>query len=260
VIAFAEGRMRKFAGALVIVMLVLIAVSAVALFSIYRASQHVPQFYQRAIVQSYADAESGDRLERQALALHNQARRAGSWEAHFSEEEINAWLAVVLPEKFPQALASGVSDPRVGIDGETLRLAVRYNKGTTTTIVSLAARVQLTAEPNEIAVGIDDVRAGALPVPLARFLDEVTLRAAQAGLPLRWTEAGGKPVALVRLPLDPKAFKGRQLTLERLELQEGELVVGGRTEELPAADDLAGSADQPDDELAAPTASETRQR
>jgi hypothetical protein len=260
VIAFAEGRMRKFAGALFVVMLALIVVSAAALFGIYRASQQVPRFYQQALARSYAEAESGDRFERQALALHNQARQAGAWEARFSEEAINAWLAGVLPQKFPEALANGVSDPRVAIEGETVRLAVLYRKGSTSTVVSLAAQVHLTVEPNEVAVRIDDVRAGALPVPLARFLDEVTLRAAQAGLPLRWTEAGGKPVALVRLPLDPKAFKGRQLTLERLAFQDRELVVGGRTEELPMVDDLAGSADHPDEELASPAASETRQR
>src|SRR5687767_9258680 len=108
VIAFPEGRMRKLAGALFVVMLALIVVGAAALFGIYRASQQVPQFYQQALTRSYAEADYGERFERQALALHNQARRAGAWEVRFTEEEINAWLAAVLPQKFPQALASGI--------------------------------------------------------------------------------------------------------------------------------------------------------
>jgi hypothetical protein len=254
--------MRKIAAALTAVMVALVVIGAVASLGLYRASQQVPTFYQRALVGTAAKHDSGERFEQQALALHNQARRQGQWEARFSEDEINGWLAAVLPEKFPQALAHGISDPRIDIDGDLMRLAVRYERGSTSTVVSLAARVQLTTEPNEVAIEIRDVRAGSLPVPLARFLDEITLRAAHAGFPLSWTEADGQPVALVRLPLDPKSFQGRQLTLERLELTDCELVVGGRTEELPPAESIAEvvQPDEPDQEVASPAASEIRQR
>jgi hypothetical protein len=207
-----------------------------------------------------AETEGGERFEQQALTLHNQARHPGQWEARFSEDEINGWLAAVLPKKFPQAQARGFSDPRVAIDGETVRIAAQSKQGGVSTVLSLGARVHLTEEPNEIAVRISDVRAGSLPVPLARLIDEITRRAAQAGFPLRWTEAAGQPVALVRLPLEPKTSSGRQLILERLALQGRELVVSGRTEELPAAEELTGDADQPEEEVASPDASETRHR
>lgn len=251
--------MRKIAAALSVVMLALAIVGAVALFSLYRASQQVPTFYQRALVHTAAEQDSGERFERQALALHNQVRHSGQWESRFSEDEINGWLAAVLPEKFPQALAQGISDPRIAMEGDLMRLAVRYERGSTSTIVSLAARVQLTAEPNEVAIQIRELRAGSLPVPLARFLDDITHRAASAGFPLRWTETDGHPVALVRLALDPKSFQGRQLTLERLEVADRELLVGGRTEELPPVEAVAEAA-QPEGEVASPPPSETRQR
>jgi hypothetical protein len=252
--------MRKFAGALIAVMLALIVVSAATLFGIYRATQQAPSFYRRALETAVAETDGGERFEQEALNLHNQARRPGQWEARFSEDEINGWLAAVLPKKFPQAQARGFSDPRVAIDGDIVRIAAQSKQGGVATVLSLAAHVHLTEESNEIAVRISDVRAGSLPVPLARLIDEITRRSVQAGLPLRWTDAAGQPVALVRLPLEPKSASGRQLVLERLELQGRELYVSGRTEELPAAQELAGSADQPEDGVASPDASETRHR
>lgn len=243
----------------------LLALAAAVLFGLYRASQQVPEFYQRALVQAATDQECSERFERQALALHNQVRRTGQWEARFTEEEINAWLAAVLPEKFPQLITSGISEPRVAIEGNVIRLAVRYQRGSTQTIVSLAAHARLTDEPNEIAVEIREARAGSLPLPLAGLLDEIKTHAAQAGVPLRWTEAAGRPVALFRLPLDGKKSSARQIQVERLQLHEGALVVGGRTEDTeskPAepTELLAGSEDQPGEELASPASSETRQR
>ena len=281
--------MRKLLAGLLVALLSVAVAGVAVLFTLYRASQQVPEFYQRALGAAAADDESSERFERQALALHNQVRRAGQWESRFSEAEINAWLAVVLPANFPQALSGGVSDPRVAIEDDVIRLALRYHRGSTQAVISLAARARLTDEPNELAIEIREVRAGRLPVPLARFLDEIKLQAAQASFPLRWTDAAGQPVALVRLPLNDKEPAGRRCYVERLEVGDRALVVGGRTEEVPetqpspAAPSLAqpryipeapalaeadskaeiqrhaGTA-QPVEAVASPAASETRQR
>jgi hypothetical protein len=84
-------------------------------------------------------------------------------------------------------------------------------------------------------VRIDSVRAGALPLPFTQFREEIAERAAKAGVPIRWTETEGVPVALLRLPLDPREFKGKHLVVEELRLATGELVVAGRTEPPPEA-------------------------
>jgi len=135
-----------------------------------------------------------------------------------------------LPEKFPQLLPAGVSEPRIAIDRDAVHIAVHYERGGVDTVVSLAGHVQLTEQPNEIAVRIDQARAGLVPVPLARFLEDVADRAARADIPLRWTEVKGAPVALVRVPLETKDAR-RQLVLERLDFREGEFSVAGRTED-----------------------------
>ena len=228
--------MRKYARFAALIVLVLAVAAAITAFSVYRASQVVPEFYERALSARPEDQkEAGQKFEQQALELHNQARHAGRWEARFTEDQINGWLAAELPVKFPKLLPGGIADPRVAISPSQAQLALRYDKGGTQTVVTLSGQVQLTTEPNELAVRIDGVRAGLLPLPFARFRDEIAERAAKAGYPLRWTEIEGSPVALLRLPLDERQFKGRKLIVEELALNAGELVVAGRTE-LPVKD------------------------
>jgi hypothetical protein len=226
--------MRKYARLTSAVLLALTAAVAVSLVSMYRASRHVPEFYERALAaRPEVQKAAGQKFEQQALALHNQVRHEGRWEARFTQDEINGWLAAELPVKFPKALPRGVSDPRIALEETQVHLAVRYERRDTKAVVSLSGRVQLTEEPNELAVRIDTVRAGALPLPFAQFKDEIAGRAARAGVPLRWTETEGVPVALLRLPLDPRDFKGKHLVVEELKLSEGELIVAGRTEPPP---------------------------
>jgi hypothetical protein len=213
--------------------LAMLAVAALALLLVggYRATQHVPEFYQKALARKPTEQKAAaDQLERQVLQLHNEARKPGRWEARFSQDQINGWLASDLPVKFPGALPDGVSAPRVAIETGRMQLAVRYEQGDISTVLSLAGDAYLTDRPNEVAVHIQHVRAGAVPVPLAQFLDNIAERANDAGLPLRWTQQDGDPVALVKLPLDREEFKGQQLQVERLQIADGEIVVSGRTE------------------------------
>lgn len=229
------------------VVIVFVVVAAVSVWSAYQASQQVPDFYAEALAAPPAiQAAAGQELERQALKLNSQVRRPGRWEARFTQDQINGWLAVDLPTKFPGSLPRGVSDPRVDVSRDEIQLAVKWQQGNTSAVLSAAGEVYLTEESNEVAVRILAVRAGSLPVPLARFLDEIASRAASSGLPLAWTEVDGDPVAIIKLPLDREEFRGKRLLVEELRLEEGELIVAGRTD-----DGLIYTQ---------PAASETRQR
>ena len=236
---------------IVLGLMILAAIAVIVLVAAgFRATQEVPEFYERALARPPVEQEAAaDELEREVLELHNEARKPGRWEARFTEEHINGWLASDLPEKFPGALPDGVSDPRVAIEPGRMQLAVRYEQGDISTVVSLAGDAFLTDHPNEVAIHVQQVRAGAVPVPLARFLDDISERATDAGLALRWSEQEGDPVALVTLPLDRDEFKGKQLHVERLEIGQGEIVISGRTE-VPGADSAeAGSAGEGDGKI-----------
>jgi len=227
----------------------------ICLLCVYRASQQAPAFYKQALRRESATLRNeGQQFERQALALHNQLASQGEWEVRFTQDEINGWLATELPAKFPRALPPGISDPRIAIVGNELHLAVHYRRGRVDTVMSLAGEVSLTNQPNEIAVRIDQARAGLLPVPLGNLIEEVGARAARSNVHLRWTEVKGAPVALIRLPLGEDDDSKKRVVLDQLRLSDGQLVIAGRTSESAGSEGSSGGV------AAQAPESETRQR
>ncbi|HZL89606.1 MAG TPA: hypothetical protein VFB96_14675 [Pirellulaceae bacterium] len=195
----------------------------------YRATQQVPDFYVRQLRAEAGQRHkrSGDAFEQQALQLNNQIRKTDRWQARFTADEINAWLAADLPQKFPDALPPDVQSPRVAIESEMIQVACRVESRQFSSVVSLGVHPYVTSEPNVVALRVKQLRAGSLPLPLGQYLDRITEQCAQAGVPLRWSEEEGDPVALVTLPLDPKEFQNRLVRVEEIELTEGSLIVSG---------------------------------
>jgi hypothetical protein len=211
---------------------------------LYRAAQQAPEFDEQALVaEPTQQAAAGDELERRLLDLRGDTRREGRWEAHFSEQQINGWLAADLPEKFPGLLPPEASNPRVHITSDSFQAAFRYASGRITAVISCEADIYLTDEPNVVAVRLRRVRAGALPLPLGQFLEQIAAEAANAGVALRWSEEAGDPLALITIPPQVDAKTQAESHLETLELREGEIVLAGRTERFsrPQAVPSAGS-------------------
>jgi hypothetical protein len=231
-----------------------IVTAGLVLLGLDWAARQPPDFYRQSLARAHAvPAEEGERLQQQALALHNQLHHEGRFEVRFTQDEINGWLASDLPEKFPRLLPQAFSDPRVAIDEEAVRLAIRYRRGNVDTVFSLAGEAYLTEEPNELAIRIRQVRAGLIPVPLGNLLDEIQQRAVRAGIALRWTEEDGDPVGLVRIPSEIEPSEGddepQRFLLEGLRFEPGAFVVIGRTEngerEKTADQIPASTADHP---------------
>jgi hypothetical protein len=223
--------MRRLVRILGFLSLALIMLAVLGAFSIFRASQQVPEFYAQALtVAPHRQAVAGDELERQALELNNQVRRPGEWFARFTTEQINGWLANDLPEKFPHILPEGVSQPRVSLEKGLAQIACHYDQGTFSTVIVLGIEPYLTDEPNTVAVRIRHARAGTLPVPLGTFLDDISARAAEAGVPLRWSQVDGDPIALVTIPERIEELKNRRLVIETVDVEDGEILLSGRTD------------------------------
>ena len=195
----------------------------------YRASQQVPEFYVRQLkAEALAPKKrSGDALEKQALQLNSQIRKTDRWQARFTADEINDWLAADLPQKFPTALPPDVHSPRVAIEAEMIQFACQVQTPKFTSVVSLGVEPYVTSEPNVVALRVKQLRAGSLPLPLGQYLDKITEQCAEAGVPLRWSEEEGEPVALVTLPLVPEDFHNRLVRVEQIELTEGAMIVSG---------------------------------
>lgn len=199
----------------------------------YYATQRVPAFYRQAVDVSPERLQSAsDKLLENAAALASQARQQGKWQAVFTTEQINGWLAVDFLENHAGALPPGVSEPRVLLRPRGAVLAWQYRRGSIDTVVSVDVDLYLH-EPNVIGLRLHSVRAGAMPMPLARLLDGVNEAAAKSNLQVQWLKSQGEPLALVTLP----PIHGEQeklLRLESLVLRDGELYVAGHTATAPA--------------------------
>ncbi len=195
---------------------------------LYRAVRHVPPFYRRAVgVSPAGQRTASDMMVQKAAALVSDLDREGTWEAVFTEEEINGWLAVDLVENHPGALPGSFTAPRVHVEPERLTVACRFDDGRFHSVLWLAIEAYL-AEPNVLALRIRKVRAGMLPLPLGEVLDQISQAARRMELQLRWQQRDGDPVALIALA--PQADEKKRVVVESLALGEGDIYLAGRTE------------------------------
>lgn len=217
----------------VVVLLVGIAAStAIGLSVLGQAARHEPDFYREALkVRPHVAHDASQQLEKSVLQLQQTSSQPGRWQAVFADEQINGWLAEELPRKLPQLLPPGVADPRVVVETDTIRCACRYRSRALNFVVSFALNVELTEQSNTLAVRVSEVRAGALPVRLHRYLPNIERAAARSGIEFRWQETEkSDPVALITIPHQHEDYVHREIYVESIELQSGHVRLAGRTE------------------------------
>ncbi len=228
--------MRKILWLLTLGVSCLAVVIVAILAGAYSATQKVPEFYQEALVlEPAAVAVAGEALEQEVLELHNDARRVGHWEAAFTEEQINGWLSVELPKNFPHALPSQIQEPRIAIRDGDIFLACRYTSERMKTVLSLQVEVGLTENENEIALRVRGIRAGILPLPMKRFMDEINRYVRSDSLPLRWSRIDGDPLALLQAPEYYQELGPQRIRIEEISVGEGVIKISGRTDVGPDA-------------------------
>jgi hypothetical protein len=226
--AFKHHQRRQLFGRPAKVLVIVLAVLLLGATGFYRASQQVPDFYVEALDTTPQQQQAaGYQLEQDVLDLHHDLQQRQSWEAVFSEEEVNGWLAADLPRKFPEFLPPGIEDPRVHLEDGQVRLACRYQSGGMATIVHLTVVVQMSDEPNTLAIRLSKARAGALPLPLKSFLEQIGGVARRLSLPLRWTQVSSDPVALLTLPSTFKSFENRDVEFKVVEVLDGQIRLAG---------------------------------
>lgn len=224
---------RKFRIA-AICSLTLLAALVVALWAMYGAVRRVRPFYQQALTLDADALEHGSReLESRATALYSDSQQPGAWQAVFTAEQINGWLAMRLTEHDEDQLPHNVHEPRVAIAPDAMTLGFRTELGGTETVVSVDAAPLLT-ESGAIAVRLVSVQAGELPLPVLQVADEIATACQGLSLPVRWTRHEGRPVAMIDIPQD-ESPGARRIVIDTVELGEGELLVAGHTEGQPAA-------------------------
>jgi len=221
-------RMKKILVVSAVVVACLLLVALVGALILWRAALVVPDFYAQALAASETTRrEHSDAMLQKTITLVGDVRRSGEWEALFTEAEINGWLAVDLVENHSQSLPPEVADPRIVVTDGGLLMGCRARTGGVETVLSLAVDAYLT-EPNVLALRVRSARAGAIPLPLGDVLDQIAATAHRSGMRVQWQQAGGDPVALVRLNWE---VKDRPVIVESLEVGSGEIYLAGSTHE-----------------------------
>ncbi len=234
--------MRKWFKRIAAGFVLLLMVAASAAWWAIRQTEQVPEFYRLATMDARPGAsqdqqrKASRRLTRNFERLQSAAAKEGSWNATFTNEEINAWLDEELPEKFPHLLRRGLSEPRVAIEDGRLRAAARLRNRRFDLVVSCDVRVELTEQPNLLAIRLENLRAGALAIPWSQFLDRISSEAAGGDISVHWDMTDTGPVALLAVPGEHPKFVVKPVMVESIELCAGEIWLAGRSGESAQSD------------------------
>jgi len=168
-------------------------------------------------------------------ALHADFIREGDWEAAFTQDELNAWLAIDLPRNHPAALPSRVLEPRVGLRPRRVQMSARLALAGLRPVVLVELGVRLR-EPNQVTLTVEDAGLGAIPLPHGPILTEIRGRLNRLGMVTALQRLDGRSVLVVYIPSTHESG-GMSHWLESLSVTDGGVVVAGRT---LAARDTAG--------------------
>lgn len=204
----------------------LAALAVAVLIVLYVAARHVPQFYSEAMAADEAvQRPAAERMDRQAMELASDSQKSGHWQMTITAADINAWLAVAMPQKLPHALPPSMQNPRVAIEPNGITLGCQYQQGGVTSVLTLTVEPYVP-EPGVLALRIRKARAGLLPMPLQQVLDGIKKALQGSELRTQWRQADGDPV--LRISSSPEQSK--RVSIETLQLRKGELYVEGTTE------------------------------
>lgn len=218
-----------------IIVLTLLIFASLWVWWLFGQTRAVPEFYQQATQLKHPDPEAGSyQLEAKINKLQRDAAKLGSWEASFSEDDINAWFIKQLPIKFRHLQTAGAKDPRISIRRNHLLAAARYTDAGLETFISFELHVELTEIPNLLAVHIRKLKAGAVSLPISQFIDAVsidgvTAEAAKEGVQIRWVHTVSGPTAFVQVPSEHTGHAYSPVLIESIQLIDGAIILSGHT-------------------------------
>ena len=235
---------RSFLLALVIIFCLTSGVSATLCILV----RYEPGIYLHASVPPSEERHQlSEHCARELMLLYNAVSTSEDqeWGHRFTDSEINSYLAehFVQSQMSKLTLPEGISDPRIVIERDNIRVAFRYGSGLWSSIVSIDLRVWLVkGEPNVVALKLVGFHAGALPISAQSLLESITKTCQENGVGVDWYRDEDAPVALLRFQAEQQH---PTLELETIELEPGAIHIRGRTKDVVLldaflADPLAG--------------------
>jgi hypothetical protein len=191
---------------------------------------HEPEFYTRAAMPPGTERKQrSGRFVQEFFQFCQDVHHYHEWNARFEEDCINSYFE----EQFvpsgvaERVLPEGITAPRIAIEPDRVRLAFRYGSGAFSTIISIDMRMWLAPkEPNVVALELQGLHAGSIPIAAQSLLEQVSEAAKQNNIDVIWYRHNGNPVALLRFQADQDR---PTIHLDHLVLQKGIIEVRGRS-------------------------------
>jgi hypothetical protein len=212
---------------------VTLAFLASVLAALWITVTHKPKFYEELIQPKVGENRVAEakKFVAQSLQLRNDIANEPTWDAVFSDREVNAWIAEELVTHFADQLPPEIHDPRIVFESDHLKLAFTLDQGAVHSVVWVVAKATIP-EPNVISLTLEKINAGALPIPPGQIVATITAQAKRNGLDISWSKDGSLPVATIRY----KAGKSRtDVVLERLSIREGQIKLSGKSNKTATA-------------------------
>jgi hypothetical protein len=171
------------------------------------------------------------RFVAQSLQLRNDIVNEPTWEAVFSDQEVNAWLAEDLVTHFADQLPPEVHDPRVLFETDRVVLAFQLDTAGISSVITVVARPRVPAE-NTVELTLEKIRAGILPVPADNVLDRIIEHARVRGMDVQWQRRDGYPVVVLQYT---PSLAREDVLLEELEIRGGQIRLAGRSDRTKGA-------------------------
>jgi hypothetical protein len=191
---------------------------------------HKPGFYRAMVRLPRGEREvKARRFMAQSLQLRNDICNEPTWEALFTDQEVNAWLAEDLVTHFADQVPPEVHEPRVVFELDRVTLAFQLDQGPLSSVIWVVARPHVP-EGNVIELTLEKIRAGVLPVPADQILDRITAYAREHGLDVQWRR-GDEGFPIVTLRYTPDSQRD-DVKLVRVQIQHGQIRLAGQSNHL----------------------------
>ena len=186
-----------------------------------------PSYY-RAMVGLSREQRTGraKKFVAQSLQLRNDICNEPSWEAVFTDQEVNAWLAEDLVMHFADRLPPEVHEPRLLFEPDRIILAFQLRQGAVQSVITVVARPRVPGG-NTIELTLEKIRAGILPVPADHILDRIIEYARSHGIDAEWARKDGYPVVLMRYT---PHIEREDVQLEELQIRDHQIRLAGRSD------------------------------
>lgn len=200
------------------------------------AVRHEPNFYLKsALPPGKERKQRSGQFVQDFNQFCQDAHDSRVWSGHFEQDCLNSFFEehFILSGLDTRVLPEGISAPRISFaPPDRIRFGFRYGKGLLSTIIAIDMRVWLASKaPNVVALELQGLHAGALPVAAQSLLERISEAARQNNIDVSWYRHDGHPVALLRFQADQDR---PTVKIEHLYLKPGVLEIQGRSMEISA--------------------------